>query len=359
MDKKGAKIWISCIISALLIVVLLIVTIRFTHPSCELIIIESGQLRSSALSKFAKIKPIRSQEKSMLLKISAHLEYFSQSPSSQSAASLASQSTQLVVGANTQDYSQQVHQVSGLQQQQPTPNQLQHPQTQSSSASSQPSIIQQQQQQVVGNQQNSLANNRHLNNNGQANFVNNQMAQNSSNNLAFAVPTSVPLSDNINNNMTAKKFLPLELDKLDMKRIDSSRYKYTLSFNCSVIEATFVRNADRVYVSAMSVEMKLPNRGKNKCELQLPNQNVFDVKVYDGLAHYYCSRPLRYSCYHYSSKSPGQPGLLLADLHINSIEFETGGNSSHPIHKSHEFQSTRSKFYISRAHMSLFLSKDN
>lgn len=343
MEKKGAGILISCIVCALLIVVLLIVTIRFTHPSCELIIIEPAQLRSSESIKFAKTKPTRSQDKSMLLKISAHLEYFSQTPSSQQAASLASQSTQSVV-ANTQDYNQQAHQVFGQQQQQ-SASQQQQPQSTGSVQSSQAiSAGGLNQQQAVGNQQNSLANSRHLNNGQQANLATNQVAQNSTNNLAFAVPTSASLGNTLNNNVTAKKFLPLELEQVDMKKIDSSRYKYSLKFNCSMIEVIFVRNSDRVYVAAMSIEMKPPSRGKNKCELQLPSQGVFDVKVYDGLAHYYCSRPLRYSCYHYSSKSPGQPGLLLADLHINSIEFETGGNSSHPIHKSHEFQSIRSKF---------------
>lgn len=172
------------------------------------------------------------------------------------------------------------------------------------------------------------------------------MMQNSTNNLT-APTTSAPygnMSGVNNSNASAnKKYLPLELEQIDMKKIDSSRYRYTLKFNCSIIEVIFNRNPDRVYVSSMTVEMKLPSRGKSKCELALPSQGVFDVKVNDGLAHYYCSRPLKYNCYYYSSKPPGQPGTLLAELQINIIEFETGSNSSHPTHKSHEFQSARSK----------------
>lgn len=342
MDKKGLGILISCIISALLIIAVLIVTIRFTQQSCELIITDPVQLRSSALTKFAKIKPTRSHDKSMLMKISAHLEYISQTPSSRSPSTSASNqasSTQSLV-SNTQDYNQQGQ--FGQQQQQQQQTQLSGP-TPFQAANSGSNVNQ---QQVGGNQQNNLSANKHpIPSGGQANLAtNSQMIQNSTNNLA--TPTSAPygnMSVIDNNALANKKYLPLELEQVDMKKIDSSRYRYTLKFNCSVIEIVFNRNSDRVFVSSMGIEMKLPSRGKNKCELQLPSQGVFEVKVFDGLAHYYCSKPLKYNCYHYSSKNPGQPGLLLAELQINSIEFETGGNSSHPIHKSHEFQSTRSK----------------
>lgn len=310
MDKRGTGILLSCILCTMLIVALFIVTIRFTQHSCELIIVEPAQFRYSAQLNFAKVKPTRSHDKSMLLKISAHLEYFSSPSESSSPASSV---------VNTQDHQAQVF---GQQQASTT----QH----ANSASIQ--------------QQTSSNHNKHPNpSNPQTNFDSNNHLNSNRNISGYGTTFSASFGNNEATTKEGRRILPLELDSIDMKKIDNTRYQYTLKFNCSTMDVVFNRTPDRVFVSSLSVDLKQPSNGKNKCELQLPNQNIFEVKVHDGLAHYYCGRALRYSCYHHSSKTPGKPAELLADLQINSIEFETGSNSSHPNHKSNEFQSVKSK----------------
>ena len=115
MDKRGVKILICCIISTLIVLILFIVAFKFTQPSCELIFIEPALLGSSALAGWAKEKPIRSHDRTVLMKFAAHLEYNIQSTSSPSSSESQGDQTHATPAVNQMQASnQQQGQVTSL-----------------------------------------------------------------------------------------------------------------------------------------------------------------------------------------------------------------------------------------------------
>ena len=291
MDKVGSRILFGCIVCTALVVVLFVVALSLTHPSCELTYIDANNLRMDSLAALAKEKPIRAHDKSMLIKISAHLEYSTQDRESSSPMALGEL-------APTQQPAPPYQQTNSMQSGQPAPLGFNLNPTKHLSPSTPSSV--------------SAQNN-----------------SNSSNGTKKESPTN-----------NEKRFLPLKLDKVDSKKIDDNKHKYKLSFNCTVITFIVQRRPERVYVEQISVELKPASRKKSSCEIQLPPQGAFGVDVHDGLAHYFCDKPLKFNCLHHSNKHSAQ---ILAELHIHSIEFETGSSVSNSIHKSREFLSPKSK----------------
>lgn len=292
---------LGCAISASLTLILFIIVFRFTQPTCELIFVEPEQLRAAALESISKKAPIRSHDKSMLLKMAAYLEY------------------------NVQTTGRPI--LSELARGSPQPQ----PQVPAAQQSNQ-FLAANQQAQPTANQQNLAPNKPYF---GQA---------------PNPVQPTNP-SPQANQTNTAgqqhreRRFLPLDFDDLEVKKVSEFRYKYKLTFNCTTMNLIFIRRPERVYVEQISLELKLASWHKTSCDLQLPAQGAFgvDTQHHLGMAHYYCDRPLHYSCYHYSSKNTTQSGTLLAELHIHSLEFEVGANNR--THKSHEFTSPRSECF--------------
>lgn len=321
MDKRGARILLGCTLCTLIVLALLMVAFRFTQPSCELVFIEPSQLRAAALAAGLKEKPVRAHDKSMLIKINAHLEYnlptSSSSPSLQTANSTPPPPASPTTTTSTPTTG--LPAAAGLHQSQPGSTIGGGPPLAAGHQPPSPSVPQ------IGFTNQQLQNNSYWSSTSPV----------SSLNLAASAPA------------TSERFLPLELEDLESKRVDEMRTKYTLRFNCSTITMVFVNRPERVSVEQISVELKLASRGKTTCELHLKDQGgAFAVEARDGaLAHYYCDRPLKFSCLHYSSKQANKPAILLADLHIHRIEFETGsGNSSQPVQKlKKDFQSQRSE----------------
>lgn len=296
MDSRAPLILACCMLSIVVVLILFMVSFHMSRLSCDLVFIEPDKLRSEAVSDWKDSKPSRSQEKSMLIKLAAHLEYFNaEQPSDSLAANLSSPTGQ----------AQQQQQIPGL----PIPVALDSAfgnQT-SGARHPQPSIP-------------------------QSGFSSQQLQ------------TSLGNSSSMNSKK--KRFQQLVLEDVRMERADDE-YKYSLRFSCSTITLVFIRRPERVHVKQVHVELKPANsNGKSSCELALPAAGAFEVEVNpnDHLAHYYCDKPLRYSCYHYQSRSAGLPALHLADLLIHKLEFELPGNNSvGSVHKNHSFLSKRSK----------------
>lgn len=341
MDKRGARIIFGCLAGTFAVILLFFLASLLTQKSCELIIIEPTQIRSAALADWPKEKPIRSHDKSTLFKISAYLEYNIQ-PSTKDKPQNAP-----VSDANHTSQSNGVllHETPNQQQQQPA-------QQHSPLVNGAPNLVNGQQQQVQPNQPA-------------------QVSAQASSQLPSAAaapgkgPTpSVPQSGFTNQQLASSgsslnftgdsksekpRFLPLKVEGVEIKKLDDNKFSYKINFNCSWMKLVLVKNKDRVFIEKATMELKPKSQKKDSCELQLPAPEMFTAEVgpLDGWAHYYCDKPLKYSCYHNSSKRPGQPGILLAELHINSIEFETsglGGQASNSIHKSHDFEGARGKY---------------
>lgn len=306
MYARSAAILTACVICTFLLLVIFMFLHQFTQPDCDLIFIESSQLRSKTLNSWAKDSPRRSKDKSMLLKVAASLEYILEPKSS---VQLLNQSLQ----------------ASQQQQQQ------NHQQPSSVIVGQSPLALQVTNQQFGGPKQvqtiAQTANQAH------------QQTQNTSS------PASVISSQSKEKDSSSreKRFLILDAFELKSKKLEDNRYEYTVSFDCAKMTMTFVRKPDKVHVEQIKIDLKTKSRKKSTCELQLPAQGAFSVDVHDNLAHYYCDRPLTYSCMHYSSKHPNEAGLHLADLHIHGIEFETVSNTSRISLKSKDFSSERSK----------------
>ena len=352
MDKRGAKILISCILCTVIVLVLFIVALRFSRMSCELISIDPQHLRQAQLDVFSgkKHKPIRSHDKMILMKMSAYLEYNIMSDKSGSASEQT--------GTNNNNNSTSTSNSNG--------NSF----PVAGSTSSGNNQMQPQQQQLAGgtlaNQQHPLA-------------PISTSASNANNNNNPSVPISGSQQQQ-QQQRVSERFLPLDLESIETRSLTPSsqannlvnKQKYILSFNCTKLNMVFVYQGSRVYVESMSLELSPASRQKTTCELQLPSSGAFAVDSFSSgpsnsdlqhsnFAHYSCNKTLSYNCYHYSTKSGPSPtqGMLLAELHINAFEFETytgssgnsgdSGNNKHKNkhnnkHHSHEHKHVEKEF---------------
>lgn len=377
MDKRGARILFGCLAGTVIVVLLFLLASRLTQPSCELIVIEQSQHRSSAQAEWSKEKPLKTHDKTTLIKISAYLEYNIQKDG-------VSKQDKITDGQNHNNLSQQAGQdmfslpvsSNNQQQQQHPPQQpAANPPTTGQGQQLQPQQ-QQQQPQLPNNQPSAQvpaqASSQQQNASGmsttgkgpvpstpQSAFTSQQLANSSfpllnQTTLATASTASGSSSSSSDSKSEKPRFLPLKLDDIEIKKTEDNKYTYTLNFNCSTMKLHFVRRPEKVFIEKVTLKLKPDSQKESKCELQLPNGEMFsaDVSSADGWAHYYCDKPLKYSCYHYSSN---KPALLLADLHINGFEYETtgtagsqqqqqsGGGNMKPIHKSTEFLGVRGR----------------
>lgn len=311
MDKRSASILIGCFMCTGIVAVLFLVAYQLSQHSCELILIEPTQHRLSALESWKSNPAKRSLDKTLLLRMSAHLEYNLQSSSPSPSGSQTDGPLlvpQLPVPLN---------QSNPLGQQQQQQQQLQLPQAQfllqpggSPSGTANLTTQTQPSQVPMLSQANSNSNSRQP-----------QQQQ------QLPMP-SMPLMNATNQqqpqtvNLTAKeRFLPIVLEKIELERKhNESTFEYKLHMNCSTISVWFVRQADRIRLSQMSLELKSVNHKRSKCDIVLTNPILFEIEIEpknEGYVHYDCQPIEPLKCI------DKRTGDLLAMLNIHALEFET------------------------------------
>lgn len=315
MDKRATKIAICSVACTLIVLFLFLIAVRLSELSCELVEIEPEHLRSSQLNAFNKAKPIRSEDKTILMKFSAYLEY-DRLESDEDKGEKEEEKKSPSVNDNL---------VGGK------------------------SVI-----------------------NASATSNSSRLAEH---NPRLILTEGTERQQQAKKRFLPLELESIETRHLSDA---PNKYKYILSFNCSKMNMVLVRQQERVYVESMSLELQVSNRQRTECELQLPFGGVFVVgsKQLSGLevlaqaigfnrteqrngnelARYYCNKSLRYSCYYNGvgnsllSRPIGSPaGLHVGELHINAIEFETpllstgNGKEKLKLVSKSEFKSKRSK----------------
>lgn len=319
-----------CILGCLMFIVY-----KFAFNSCELIHIEPQHLRN--LTNWQKSRALRTKDKSTLIKISAYLEYnmrtekddkrdfkefkllqmqqaagqfTPESPNNHNNNQVPAEASTVPVANNNNNNANRLNNLPVASQtgnKHPIPS---IPQTEFTSQQLQNSSYQHQNGSQFNQQQISSGYSNRLLTNGK--------------------------------DEKEERFLPLELDQVEMRKQDQDLFKYTLTFNCTTLIMIMKREPNQVSVQKMSVELKVENKKKSKCTIDLNGrQNLFNVTIQNGYARYYCDRELRFNCTNYSSKDTSKPGTLLAQLVINGIEFETGNGTMPLKHHNHEFQGIR------------------
>lgn len=359
----------------MIVLVLFLIAFRLSQLSCELIQVEPKHLRTSQINSFNKDKPIRSEDKTILMKFAAYLEY----------DKLKSNSDNDDDDDDDEDKDKEHN-------------------SNNKNDDKKKQIFADHQTTIPGNVWSTVGSN---GNNQQQNELGlvtmNSTSSNNTNSTRFNGPTpSNPsllptFNSSANNDLgrqpAKKRFLPLDLESIETRRLNDApnKYKYILSFNCTKMNMVLVRSHDRVYVESMKLELKVSNKHKTECDVQLPAQGAFLVGLNSAssinqtadnseqsskganngnkdkeLVHYYCNKPLKYACYYNGSNNNNlirsistnqqQTGIQLVTLHINAIEFETSvslgavnGNSD-TIKVKHvnknEFSTKKSKYTI-------------
>lgn len=344
----------------LIILFLFLIAFRFSQSSCELIQVEPQQLRSAQLSAFNKAKPIRSDDKSILMKFSAYLEYDKNDDDGDKENNDEKRSPS--ASSHQQQTSSQWPIGSGINQQ-ANSGSLSSGHSNATSAANNSSLPR-----TAPSQSNPIG------------FLNGNLS------LSAA-------SFDQNRQEVKKRFLPLDLETIEARHLSDApnKHKYTLSFNCTKMNMVLVRQQERVFVESIKLELKVGNKRKTECDIQLPPNGAFAVGLQPAgsapfglnpsaqstagnqttnelpertnggknkeFVRFYCNKPVRYSCLHGGldnshSRSKGSTGgLLIGELHINAIEFETSlgsngaGDEQRPkqVSKS-EFKSKRSEY---------------
>lgn len=382
MNKKSSKIILFCILCSVIVLLLFLLVIRLTQPSCELIFIDVESHKRQALNSMDKTKPIRSRDKTFIIRMSAHLEYFktdaefasnsvplAPTPTNQHAPAVLTNAPYVRQWNNTASATPTNQAIGQVQPNNNNNNSTNHnyfnnnnnnnTQSYKHPTPSAPqygfnlsmSNQQQQQQQMQNNRRdynsggwttNQLNSSNSINNNNNNNTNLNQVRINQHNQSLTNQQQhqQIKLSGE-------KRFLPLELranDHVELKELGNLRYKFKLNFDCAEMSLIIVRRPERVHVEQINIELREPNKHKSSCQIRFP-QGAFGVDTRDWRAHYYCDKLPKYSCNHFSSKHPNHAPLLLADLQIHYLEFEVSTNHT-AIHKSHQFASPKSEYNI-------------
>lgn len=333
MDKRGAKILISCIFCTAIILILFMLAYRFTLPSCELISIDPMKLKNSAMAAW-KPKSTKSHDKTLSIQIAAYLEYniAKPPPTDPSSNHNKSQELPLATPSNTQQQLAIVNAINNLtassmapppppQQQlpHPTPNVPYSNLSQPSTANNQQPL----QQQPIPLLNHTVGNQANANLTISTNLIKQQYS-------GKLDPSE----------LNSRRFLPMELADVEFAKSDDNKFKYVLKFNCSTITFKFVKKSEYIFVNKISLDLKAtdnqlnPKHRETKCVLR-PNTNqgsFFGTEISNATnwAHYYCDKYQSFSCYH--------DDQLVAVLHVHRLEWELGRSQS-LIHKTADFLS--------------------
>lgn len=304
MEKKANIILFVCVVSTLTVALLYLLVATSIHKSCELIVLNSTSYRDALLSNWVGKKILRSNDKTVLFKINAHLEYdIEESPVRSTAITSTSTTsfpalpiTGLAVSFSTVTPSNPIR----LNQPNPTVGSTQPLRL----ASKLPATL--------------------------------TLKPNGS--VSIDSPNSVDPASRPANQLK-KLYLPLGFTEIEAKR-SGNKHKFKLHFNCSTVFMSFERNNTQLHLSEIDIELKLRSKQKSRCSVDLPRHSrTFSSDIRNGFARFYCDKELRFNCASIDPKHPSRPAVLLAQLVINGIEFELGLDSNR--HKGREFVGTR------------------
>lgn len=312
MGHFGAIIILCSTLCIALIIILLQLICNLRQPHCELVVVLPQ-------STGDRLKPARSYDKSLLIRMSAYIEYFNEThpslaqtwPHFRSPQALIANATHwtparpqstLVFSNNTL--------VTPAPSTSPAPTIHSENQNHTSPIPSLPPEV------PLDRRDTSPDPN---------------LARSSRNNSELVARAAVA------------KFQQLDIHEIEMKKLDVSRFEYTLDMRCSSLSLVFVRNSDTIYVSEARLQLNPSSRQKSSCSLSLPKSGMlYPVKVIDGLGHLLCNRKTVLHCY--ALDNNGRPeGEPLVALNILSLEYETQPAGTITARRSRDFQSLRRK----------------
>lgn len=290
MIPQAAVVLAICSICALTLVLISFGAYHLYTPSCVLIVADPAKLISDGLNSQNDSQPIRSSDKTLVIKMSAHLDYFPP-PAPPVAAIVAPQPFVPAAPKSIFDEPQPNMSVPSA----PLGQQASLVQSDVWSGPPKPAIP----------------------------------AVNSPPPVA---PKPMPRAAEPQLNATGKekRYLPLKLKRVTGKSLDVGRHRYSLEFDCAKLIMIMSSNQNRVFVSEMSLELDKASKNKTTCEVQLPREDLFalDTRGAPTNSHYQCDRQnlLRFSCLHKSA----QTVIPIVELQIHYIEFQTSNTTTVP-----------------------------
>lgn len=284
MDRRKLIV-IASLTCALILILITLGAIHLFKQKCALISATPEILALDGRHRLAGKKPFRSTDKTLLIKISAHLDY-------QPQAAYSRQDWQPISQAPTGG----IGQYQGVAQVQP----IQPPQ--------QAPLL------------------------PQVSIANASIAPTAAT-VEPAVETNIAPS-----NQNEKRFMPLKLIRVVGK---DSNDRYMLDFDCCkmFIKFSYIPLQEKIIVNSMRLELDTPNWNETSCELRPKKEqtstSIFGAGTNAGLAHYQCDDPesLLFSCWHRTEHSLNQKysEYQIADLQIHSIEFQTSNTTKVPM----------------------------
>lgn len=283
-----------CSICALTLVLISFGAYHLYTPSCVLIVADPAKLISDGLNGQNDSQPIRSSDKTLVIKMSAHLDYLPPPPAPQAvvSANIAPQAFNPTAPKSIFDEPQANASVAlaPLGQQAPlvqSSDVWPGPPKPAAPVQGLPTVTQR------------------------------------------PMPRAPELQFNATNSKE-KRYLPLKLKRVTGKSLDTGRHRYSLEFDCAKLIIIMNSNQNRVYVSEMSLELDRPSKNKTTCEVQLPREDLLalDTRAAPTNSHFQCERQnlLRFSCVHKSA----QAVIPLVELQMHYIEFQTSNTTTVP-----------------------------
>lgn len=382
MDKRSLRIIIGSLVCIVLVLILFIIAFRFSLDlTCELTHLDPIKSHENALKDFRKIKPVRSDDKVMLMKISAFFEY-AQTNNNNNSQDRQSQRPATTLTATATTTARNDTPMLGA------PVSPAAPSTQSSSSGVGPQPSQPSGGSLFESAGKSLGGSSAApisragsaaaqSSSGLAALPHANVSMNASN--SSTTKEAAQISNNNNNNKQtdsdARRYMPLELDSIESHKLgqfDDRTTEFVLNFNCSVLKLRVLRRPERVQIESIQVELNKPfgkHNKHSKCEINLASSNAFQTSQFaqvspssssmqnatsqalflgveqpaNGMAHYYCDKQRRLSCFHVSTSSTSNyqiERVHLGDLYLNALEFEVGAIVSPTekrTHKKHDF----------------------
>lgn len=365
MDKRSLRIIIGSLFCFAVVVLLFIIAFRFAiNLTCELTHLDPTRSHELALKDFRKLRPIRSNDKVMLMKISAFFEY---APPSDGGPSQWAEwhGRQQPPGRGApaagaagvpSDYSRPMFTAPAAAGGISTPLNSLIGRPYSPAPATADAI-------AAASINSNSNNNNHL-------FAG-PLSQPSTPQNGLPPPAGAPAAGTGNlgptsatwnmhlqnatgeplggNKPDPRRFMPLELDSIEAHKYgepEDRTHEYVLNFNCSIMKMRVVRRTERVQIVHIGMELQVPSKHRTRCEVQLvnqPNQQPLFLGVespVNGMGHYHCEQQRRMSCFYADWNDPQQQRVHLGDLYINALEFEVGAIVSaneKRTHKKYDF----------------------
>lgn len=303
-DKMDGKqvIFGICIISTLIIILLAFGSYQYFHQTCVLVM-DAEKLVSDGRSRLEGASPIRSSDKSLLIKLSAHLDYYPPPlPPIQMSQDWSEFGPLLNMSASNIGTNNQLGaQPSGLIDSAPR------------------QVV----QQVPAETPSSLS------------LVNEEKSMSSN-------------GPQVQPSEATKRYLPLSLSEVKHSKNDASSHTYVLIFDCAKLNIIFRSLSGRIFVESMSLDLDVPNKNMTTCDVYIPRGEAFSTVLQgaSNQAHYSCDKRniLIFRCHHKGTSEQWNPNTmndstLVALLQIHLLEFQISSSLKAPQAKV--FRSTQ------------------